>query len=69
MNGVRGRPDPKGTAVADTAEALDDEIVDPVSGRISDQKDLPKRSLTHAKERGVGLNGPAFAQSAHEERA
>lgn len=48
----------KETAVADTTELLDDEMIDPVMGEIIDQKDLAERLLAQAKEQGVGLVGP-----------
>jgi putative transposase len=45
-------------AVADTTELLDDEMIDPVTGEIIDQKDLAERLLAQAKEQGVSLVGP-----------
>jgi hypothetical protein len=45
-------------AVADTTEMLDDEIIDPVTGEIIDQKELAERLLAQAKEQGVSLVGP-----------
>lgn len=48
----------KEMAVADTTERLDDEMIDPVSGEIIDQKDLAERLLAQAKEQGVSLVGP-----------
>lgn len=44
--------------MADTAELLDGEMVDPVRGGIIDQKDLAEWLLVLARERGVGLTGP-----------
>ncbi|RGE20999.1 IS256 family transposase, partial [Leucobacter sp. wl10] len=45
-------------AVADTTELLDNEMIDPVTGEIIDQKDLAERLLAQAKEQGVSLVGP-----------
>jgi len=58
-------------AVADTTGLLGDEIIDPVSGQIVDQKELAQRLLAQAKEQGVGLVGPGgllnqFTRSALE---
>ena len=43
--------------MADTAELLDGEMVDPVRGGIIDQKDLAEWLLALAKEQGMGLIG------------
>lgn len=48
----------KEMAVADTTELLDNEMIDPVTGEIIDQKDLAERLLAQAKEQGVSLVGP-----------
>ncbi|MDQ1218015.1 putative transposase [Microbacterium arborescens] len=44
--------------MADTTELLDNEMIDPVTGEIIDQKDLAERLLAQAKEQGVSLVGP-----------
>ena len=44
--------------MADATELLDDEMIDPVTGGIIDQKDLAERLLAQAKEQGVSLTGP-----------
>jgi hypothetical protein len=44
-------------AVSDTTETMD-EMIDPVTGEIIDQKDLAERLLAQAKEQGVSLVGP-----------
>jgi transposase-like protein len=45
-------------AVADTtAVVFDDEMIDPVTGEIIDQKELAERLLAQAKEQGVSLTG------------
>ncbi|MBD2762177.1 transposase, partial [Kocuria sp. cx-116] len=44
--------------MADTTDLLDDEMIDPVTGEIIDQKDLAARLLAQAKEQGVSLVGP-----------
>ena len=44
--------------MADATELLDDEMIDPVTGEIIDQKDLAERLLAQAKEQGVSLTGP-----------
>jgi hypothetical protein len=44
----------KETAVADTTDVVD-EIIDPVTGEIIDQKELAERLLAQAKEQGVSL--------------
>jgi transposase-like protein len=46
-------------AVTDTTDVVvDDEMIDPVTGEIIDQKELADRLLAQAKEQGVGLTGP-----------
>jgi transposase-like protein len=45
-------------AVADTTGMLDDEMIDPVTGEIIDQKGLAEQLLAQAKEQGVSLVGP-----------
>ncbi len=46
-------------AVVDTTDVVvDDEMIDPVTGEIIDQKELAQRLLAQAKEQGVSLNGP-----------
>lgn len=45
-------------AVADTTVLLNDEMIDPVTGEIVDQKELAVRVLTQAREQGVSLTGP-----------
>lgn len=46
-------------AVADTTDVvIDDEMIDPVTGEIIDQKELAERLLAQAKEQGVSLTGP-----------
>lgn len=43
----------------DTIDVItDDEMIDPVTGEIIDQKELAERLLTQAKEQGVSLTGP-----------
>lgn len=37
---------------------LDDEMIDPVTGEIIDQKELAERLLAQAREQGVSLTGP-----------
>lgn len=44
-------------AVIDTTELIE-EMIDPVTGEIIDQKDLAKQLLAQAKEQGVSLTGP-----------
>lgn len=44
--------------MADTTDLLDNEMIDPVTGEIIDQKDLAERLLAQAKEQGVSLVGP-----------
>lgn len=44
--------------MADTAELLDDEMIDPVIGEIIDQKELAEQFLAQAKGQGVSLTGP-----------
>lgn len=44
--------------MADTTDMLEDEIIDPVTGEIIDQKELAERLLAQAKEQGVSLTGP-----------
>ena len=44
--------------MADTTGLLGDEIIDPVSGQIVDQKELAQRLLAQAREQGVSLTGP-----------
>lgn len=44
--------------MSDTTEPMNDEIIDPVTGEIIDQKDLAERLLVQAKEQGVSLTGP-----------
>jgi len=45
--------------VVDTTDVLaDDEMIDPVTGELIDQKDLAERLLAQAKEQGVSLVGP-----------
>ena len=44
--------------MADTTGLLGDEIIDPVSGEIVDQKELAQRLLAQAREQGVSLTGP-----------
>ena len=41
-----------------TAVVVDDEMIDPVTGEIIDQKELAERLHTQAKEQGVSLTGP-----------
>lgn len=48
----------KEMAVADTTVLLNDEMIDPVTGEIVDQKELAVRVLTQAREQGVSLTGP-----------
>lgn len=43
--------------MSDTTETMD-EMIDPVTGEIIDQKDLAERLLAQAKEQGVSLVGP-----------
>ena len=45
-------------AVADTTDMMEDEMIDPVTGEIIDQKGLAGRLLALAREQGVGLVGP-----------
>lgn len=45
-------------AVADTIELLDNEMIDPGTGEIIDQKELAERLLAQAREQGVSLTGP-----------
>jgi len=45
--------------VADTTDVVaDDEMIDPVTGEIIDQKELAERLLAQAREQGVSLTGP-----------
>ncbi|AEX76191.1 transposase [Corynebacterium diphtheriae bv. gravis] len=48
----------KEKAVSDMTDMLEDEMIDPVTGEIIDQKDLAERLLAQAKEQGVSLVGP-----------
>ncbi|UUZ43517.1 transposase [Janibacter limosus] len=41
-----------------TTVVVDDEMIDPVTGEIIDQKELAERLLAQAKEQGVSLTGP-----------
>lgn len=41
-----------------TTVVVDDEMIDPVTGEIIDQKELAERLLAQAKEQGVRLTGP-----------
>ena len=41
-----------------TTVVVDDEMIDPVTGEIIDQKELAERLLAQAKEQGVSLSGP-----------
>lgn len=41
-----------------TDVVVDDEMIDPVTGEIIDQKELAERLLAQAKEQGVSLTGP-----------
>ena len=46
-------------AVADTTDVVfNDEMIDPVTGEIIDQKEIAQRLLAQAKEQGVSLTGP-----------
>lgn len=43
-------------AVADTTDVVvDDEMIDPMTGHIIDQKELAQRLLAQAREQGVRL--------------
>jgi len=44
--------------VSDTTDMMENEMIDPVTGEIIDQKDLAERLLSQAKEQGVSLVGP-----------
>lgn len=45
--------------MADTTDVVvDDEMIDPVTGEIIDQKELAERLLAQAKAQGVSLTGP-----------
>ncbi len=45
--------------MADTPDVVfDDEMIDPVTGEIIDQKELAQRLLVQAKDQGVSLAGP-----------
>lgn len=56
--------------MSDATDAVDDEMIDPVTGEIIDQKELTERLLAQARERGVSLMGPGWpAEPPHEERA
>lgn len=44
--------------MADTTDMMEDEMIDPVTGEIIDQKDLAERLLAQAREQGVSLVGP-----------
>ena len=44
--------------MVDMTDLLDDEMIDPVTGEIIDQKELAERLLAQAKEQGVCLVGP-----------
>ena len=41
-----------------TDVVVDDEMIDPVTGEIIDQKEIAQRLLAQAKEQGVSLTGP-----------
>lgn len=43
--------------MTDTTELLEDEMIDPVTGEIIDQKEPAERLLAQAKEQGVSLVG------------
>ena len=44
--------------MSDTTDMMENEIIDPVTGEIIDQKELAERLLQQAKEQGVSLVGP-----------
>ncbi|CAB0544444.1 hypothetical protein CIP107527_00771 [Corynebacterium diphtheriae] len=44
--------------MSDMTDMLEDEMIDPVTGEIIDQKDLAERLLAQVKEQGVSLVGP-----------
>ena len=45
--------------MADTTDVVvDDEMIDPVTGEIIDQKEIAQRLLAQAKDQGVSLTGP-----------
>ena len=44
--------------MADMTDMMEDEMIDPVTGEIIDQKDLAERLLAQAREQGVSLVGP-----------
>lgn len=44
--------------MTDTTDIDIDEMIDPVSGEMIDQKELAERLLAQAKEQGVSLTGP-----------
>ena len=41
-----------------TTVVVDDEMIDPVTGEIIDQKEIAQRLLAQAKDQGVSLTGP-----------
>lgn len=45
-------------AVAGMIDMMEDEMIDPVTGEIIDQKDLAECLLALAREQGVSLVGP-----------
>ncbi len=44
--------------MSNTTELFEDQMIDPVTGEIIDQKELAERLLAQAKEQGVSLVGP-----------
>lgn len=44
--------------MADATELLEDEIINPVTGKIFDHRELAERLLAQAKEQGMSLTGP-----------
>lgn len=45
-------------AVSDTTGLLEEEMIDPMTGEIINQKELAEQLLAQAKEQGVSLVGP-----------
>lgn len=45
-------------AATDTTDTKIDEMIDPVTGKIVDQKELAQRLLAQARKQGASLTGP-----------
>lgn len=50
--------------MSDTTEQDEDQMIDPVTGQIIDQKKLAEQLLAQAREQGVSRVGPVLRDSA-----